>query len=281
MAVAEGVMVDEAALAELEGTFRGDVVPTTHSSYDEHRKIWNGSIDRHPALIARCAGVADVISAVKFGRKTGLPVAVRSGGHSFPGLSVADDALMIDLSPMKGVRVDPERRTARVQAGVLLGELDRETQAFGLAVPSGIVTHTGVAGLTLGGGIGWIMRKHGLTVDQLVSMDVVTADGEFVKASKDENADLFWGLCGGGGNFGIVTEFEFQLRPARHAGARRAGLLADGAVGRVLAFLPRLGRGRAGRADDDRRAQEGAAAAVRPAGAAREAGRDGDRLLGR
>ena len=158
MAVAEGVVLDEAALAELEGTFRGHVVPVTHPSYDEHRKIWNGSIDRHPALIARCAGVADVISAVKFGRKTGLPVAVRSGGHSFPGLSVADDALMIDLSPMKGVRVDPEKRTARVQAGVLLGELDRETQAFGLAVPSGIVTHTGVAGLTLGGGIGWIMR---------------------------------------------------------------------------------------------------------------------------
>src|SRR6476659_7590848 len=213
MAVAEGVMLDEGALAELEGTFRGDVVPTTHSSYDEHRKIWNGSIDRHPALIARCAGVADVISAVKFGRKTGLPVAVRSGGHSFPGLSVADDALLIDLASMKGVRVDPEGRTARVQAGVLLGELDRETQAFGLAVPSGIVTHTGVAGLTLGGGIGWLMRKYGLSIDQLVSVDLVTADGEFVKASETENPDLFWGVRGGGGNVGIVTEFEFGLNP--------------------------------------------------------------------
>src|SRR3954467_14346855 len=211
MAVAEGVMLDEAALAELEGTFRGHVVPATHPSYDEHRKIWNGSIDRHPAVIARCAGVADVISAVKFGRKTGLPVAVRSGGHSFPGLSVADDALMIDLSPMKGVRVDPLERTARVQAGVLLGELDRETQAFGLAVPSGIVTHTGVAGLTLGGGIGWVMRKHGLTVDQLLLAEVVTASGDVVRASPDENADLFWGIRGGGGNFGIVTEFEFRL----------------------------------------------------------------------
>src|SRR4249919_1814365 len=207
MAVAEELVLDEAAVAELEGTFRGHIVPATDPSYDEHRKIWNGSIDRHPALIARCAGVADVISAIKFGRKTGLPVAVRSGGHSFPGLSVADDALMIDLSPMKGVRVDPEKRTARVQAGVLLGELDRETQAFGLAVPSGIVTHTGVAGLTLGGGIGWIMRKHGL------SIDLVTADGEFVKASADENADLFWGVRGGGGNFGIVTEFEFRCVP--------------------------------------------------------------------
>ena len=178
-----------------------------------HRKIWNGSFDKHPALIARCAGVSDVIAAVKLGQESGLPVAVRSGGHSFPGLSVADDALMIDLSPMKGVRVDPEQRTARVQAGVLLGELDKETQAFGLAVPSGIVTHTGVAGLTLGGGIGWIMRKHGLSVDQLVSVDLVTAEGEFVKASADENADLFWGVRGGGGNFGIVTEFEFRCVP--------------------------------------------------------------------
>jgi FAD/FMN-containing dehydrogenase len=212
-AVADELALDEAGLAELQAGFRGGVVGRDHPEYDLHRKIWNGSFDRHPALIARCAGVADVIAAIKFGRQTGLPVTVRSGGHSFPGQSVADDALMIDLTPMKGVRVDPEKRTARVQAGVLLGELDRETQAFGLAVPSGIVTHTGVAGLTLGGGIGWIMRKHGLSVDQLVSMDLVTADGEFVKASADENADLFWGLRGGGGNFGIVTEFEFNCVP--------------------------------------------------------------------
>src|SRR5207253_3091519 len=140
-------------------------------------------------------------------------VAVRSGGHSFPGLSVADDALLIDLGPMKGIRVDPHKRTARAQAGVLLGELDRETQQFGLAVPAGIVTHTGLAGLTLGGGIGWLMRKYGLTVDQLVSVDVVTADGELVTASEDENGDLFWGICGAGANFGIVTEFEFRLNP--------------------------------------------------------------------
>ena len=193
-----------------ETAFRGEILGPTDPAYDIHRQIWNGSFDRRPAVIARCAGVSDVIAAVKFGHESGLPVAVRSGGHSFPGLSVADDALMIDLSAMKGVRVDPEKRTARVQAGVLLGELDRETQAFGLAVPSGIVTHTGVAGLTLGGGIGWIMRKHGLSVDQLVSVDLVTAEGEFVKASADENADLFWGVRGGGGNFGIVTEFEFN-----------------------------------------------------------------------
>ena len=207
MTVAGGaIQIDEAA-------FRGQVVRPGALEYDLQRKIWNGSFDRHPAVIVRCAGVSDVIAAVKFGRSSGLPVTVRSGGHSFPGQSVADDALMIDLSPMKGVRVDPERSTARVQAGVLLGELDRETQAFGLAVPSGIVTHTGVAGLTLGGGIGWIMRKHGLSVDQLVSVDLVTADGEFVKASADENTDLFWGVCGGGGNFGIVTEFEFRCVP--------------------------------------------------------------------
>ncbi len=212
-AVANGVAIDEAALAELAAAFRGQNVGPDDPAYHEHRKIWNGSIDRRPALIARCAGVADVIAAVKFGRRTGLPVAVRGGGHSFPGLSVADDALLIDLSLMKGVRVDPAARTARVQAGVLLGELDKETQAFGLAAPSGIVTHTGVAGLTLGGGIGWIMRKHGLSVDQLRRVDVVTADGEFVQASADENADLFWGLRGGGGNFGIATEFEFDLVP--------------------------------------------------------------------
>jgi FAD/FMN-containing dehydrogenase len=205
-AVADEIQIDEAP-------FRGYVVRPGDPDYDVHRKIWNGSFDKHPALIIRCAGVSDVIAAVKYGRESGLPVAVRSGGHSFPGLSVADDALMIDLQPMKGVRVDPDKGTARVQAGVLLGELDKETQAFGLAVPSGIVTHTGVAGLTLGGGIGWIQRKYGLTVDHLVSMDVVTADGEFVKASADENPDLFWGLRGGGGNFGIVTEFEFSTVP--------------------------------------------------------------------
>ena len=173
--------------------FRGEIVGPADPGFDEHRRIWNGSIDRRPAAIARCAGVADVITAVKAARASGIPVAIRSGGHSFPGYSVADDALMIDLSPMKGVRVDPEQRIARAQAGVLLGELDRETQAFGLAVPSGIVTHTGVAGLTLGGGIGWIMRKHGLSVDRLRSVDLVTADGEFVKASADENCRALLG----------------------------------------------------------------------------------------
>jgi FAD/FMN-containing dehydrogenase len=212
-AIAEGLTLEETAVAELQAGLRGRLVGRNEPDFDEQRQIWNGSIQKRPALIAKCAGVADVIGAVKFGREHGLPVAVRSGGHSFPGFSIADDALLIDVSSMKGIRVDPEKRTARVQAGTLLGELDRETQAFGLAVPSGIVTHTGVAGLTLGGGIGWIMRKHGLSVDQLESVDLVTADGEFVTASRDDNADLFWGVCGAGANFGIVTEFEFNCVP--------------------------------------------------------------------
>jgi len=205
--------VDTAVANELAAGFGGEVIHPGDACYEERRRVWNGSIDRHPALIARCAGVADVIAAVRVARTAGLRVAVRSGGHSFPGLSVCDDGLVIDLSLMKGVRVDPEARVAWAQAGVLLGELDRETQAFGLAVPAGIVTHTGLAGLTLGGGIGWLMRKFGLTIDQLVSVEMVTAEGEFVKASEKENADLFWGVRGAGGNFGIVTEFEFELNP--------------------------------------------------------------------
>src|SRR3954466_12099160 len=222
-AIAEGLTLEDTALAELTAGLRGHVVGRGDPTYDEARRIWNGSIDKRPALIAHCAGVADVMSAVKFARRHGLRVAVRSGGHSFPGLSVADDAFVIDLSLMKGVRVDPHERTARVQAGVLLGELDRETQPFGLAAPSGIVTHTGVAGLTLGGGIGWIMRKYGLSVDQLRRVDVVSAGGGGVRASAEENPELFWGLRGGGGNFGIVTEFEFEL--CEHGPEVLAGML--------------------------------------------------------
>ena len=200
-------------IAGLQDGFRGELLRPEDTGYEDARKVWNGSINRFPALIARCAGVADVIAAVKFAKDTGLLVAVRGGGHSYPGLSVCDGGIVIDLSLMKGIRVDPEARTVRAQAGVLLGELDRETQAFGLAVPSGIVTHTGLSGLTLGGGINWVMRKYGLTIDQLLSVDLVTAEGELVKASETENPDLFWGLRGGGGNFGIVTEFEFRLNP--------------------------------------------------------------------
>ncbi len=198
-------------IAGLQDGFRGELLRPQDLGYEDARKVWNGSINRFPAIIARCAGVADVVTAVKFAKDNGLLVAVRGGGHSFPGLSVCEGGLVIDLSLMKGIRVDPEARTVRAQAGVLLGELDRETQAFGLAVPSGIVTHTGVAGLTLGGGINWLMRKYGLAIDQLLSVDMITAEGEFVKASASENPDLFWGIRGGGGNFGIVTEFEFRL----------------------------------------------------------------------
>ena len=202
-----------AALDELATSFAGRLIRPDDATYDEQRRIWNGSIDRRPALIARCTGVADVISAVRFARAHELLAAVRSGRHSYPGLCVCDGGVVIDLGQMKGIRVDPEARTARAQAGVLLGDLDREAQAFGLAVPAGIVTHTGLAGLTLGGGIGWLERKYGLTIDQLLGVDVITAEGEFVRASEQENPDLFWGLRGGGGNFGIVTEFEFRLNP--------------------------------------------------------------------
>lgn len=205
--------IDDASVDNLRTSFRGELIRPADTGYDLYRKVWNGSIDRHPGLIARCTGVADVMAAVRFAREHVLLTAVRGGGHSFPGHSVCDGGLVIDLGLMKGVRVDPQARTVRAQAGVLLGELDHETQAFGLAVPAGIVTHTGIAGLTLGGGTGWIQRKYGLTIDNLLSVDLVTATGDLVRASDKENPDLFWGVRGGGGNFGIVTEFEFRLNP--------------------------------------------------------------------
>jgi FAD/FMN-containing dehydrogenase len=205
--------MEAAALRELTSSFDGELVSPGGAGYEEVRRVWNGSIDRRPALIARCSGASDVVAALRFARRSGLEVTVRSGGHSFPGHSVCDDGVAIDLGGMKGIEVDSEERTAKAQAGVLLGELDRATQEVGLAVPAGIVTHTGLAGLTLGGGIGWIMRKHGLTIDQLLSVELITAEGELVRASAEENADLFWGVRGGGGNFGVVTEFEFRLNP--------------------------------------------------------------------
>jgi FAD/FMN-containing dehydrogenase len=210
---AAGTVLDPAAVEELESSFAGELVWPGDPSYDERRAVWNGSIDRRPALIARCASTDDVIGALRFAERSDLPLAVRSGGHSFPGLSVCNGGVVIDLRPMHRIRVGTKRRTATAQAGALLGELDAATQEFGLVVPAGIVTHTGLAGLTLGGGIGWVMRKHGLTIDQLISAQVVIANGEVVRASSDENADLFWGIRGGGGNFGIVTDFEFRLNP--------------------------------------------------------------------
>ena len=200
-------------LDELGGALRGDLVLPASADYDAGRRIWNGAIDRRPAGIARCTGVADVIAAVRYARERDLLVAVRSGGHGVGGHALCDGGLVIDLSPIRGIRVDPAARTARAEAGVLWGELDRETQLFGLATVGGIVTHTGIAGLTLGGGIGWLMRKYGATVDNLISVDLVTADGELVTASEDHNPDLFWGVRGAGGNFGIVTSFEYRLHP--------------------------------------------------------------------
>jgi FAD/FMN-containing dehydrogenase len=195
------------------GTLRGSLCVTGDPGYDEARTIWNAMIDKRPGLVVRCAGTADVIAAVKLARDNDLLVAVRGGGHNIAGNAVCDGGLMIDLSPMQSVRVDPVSRRVRVEPGATLGDLDKEAQAFGLAVPTGINSTTGVAGLTLGGGFGWITRKFGMTIDNLVSADVVTADGQLVRASDTENPELFWALRGGGGNFGVVTSFEFQLHP--------------------------------------------------------------------
>jgi FAD/FMN-containing dehydrogenase len=198
---------------QLRERFRGALLRPGEEGYDEARRVWNGAVDRRPALIARPAGADDVATAVRFAREHDLPVSVRGGGHSVAGHGVGDGVLMIDLSLLKAVRVDPAARTARAAGGVLLGELDRATQRFGLAAPSGIVSHTGIGGLTLGGGLGHTMRKFGLTVDNLRSVDLVTADGEALHVDAWTEPELFWGLRGGGGNFGIATAFEYRLHP--------------------------------------------------------------------
>jgi hypothetical protein len=206
-------MLDETTIEKFKASLGGELIQPNDEGYDDARKVWNAMIDKRPALIARCSGTADVITAVNFAREQGLLLSVRGGGHNIAGTALCDDGLTIDLSGMKGFHVDLKTRTVRAQPGCRLGDLDRETQVFGLVVPAGIVTDTGIAGLTLGGGFGWLTRRYGYTCDNLLSADVVTADGSFLTASKKENSDLFWGLRGGGGNFGIVTSFEYQAYP--------------------------------------------------------------------
>ena len=201
------------AAAKLAGTFSGQLLKPVDAGYDDARRVHNGLVDKRPALIARCRGVADVVDAVNLTRHLGLEVAVRGGGHNVAGRATIDGGVMIDLSPMKGVYVDPKRCTVRAEGGVTWAELNRETQLHGLAVTGGVVSSTGIAGLTLGGGLGWLMGKHGLALDNLRSVEIVTAEGKFLRASRDEEPDLFWALRGGGGNFGVAVSFEYQLHP--------------------------------------------------------------------
>ncbi|PYX70294.1 MAG: FAD-linked oxidase [Acidobacteria bacterium] len=213
MTVLEVTMVPQTAIENLKKHLRGQLLRPQDPAYDEARKIWNGMIEKRPALIARCNGAGDVVNSVKFAREHDLTVAVRGGGHNIAGKCVPEGGFLIDLSGMKGIRVDPTRRIARAEAGLKLGDFDRETQAFGLATTLGIASDTGIAGITLGGGYGWLAGKYGLACDNLLSADVVTADGKFLVASETQNPDLFWGVRGGGGNFGVVTSFEYQLHP--------------------------------------------------------------------
>ena len=208
-----GSALSESTIQDFEASLAGELLRPGDEAYDTTRQVWNAMIDKYPALIVRCTGVADVITSVNFARDNDLLVAVRGGGHNVAGNAVCDGGIMIDLSPMTSVRVDPTKRRAWAQAGLRGRDFDHETSAFGLASTLGTVSDTGIAGLTLGGGFGWLMRKYGLACDNLISADVVLADGRFVTASATENADLFWGLRGGGGNFGIVTAFEYQLHP--------------------------------------------------------------------
>ena len=201
----------QSALDELRGTFTGQVITPEDSAYDTARVVWNAEIDRHPAMIARCLNATDVSAAVIFARQQGLEISVRGGAHNMSGSAVDDAGLMIDLSQLREVTVDPAGRRARVGGGALLADMDAATQAHGLATPSGLVSHTGVGGLTLGGGMGWLTRKFGMAIDNLIAAEIVVADGRILRAAEDENPELFWAIRGGGGNFGVVTSFEFQL----------------------------------------------------------------------
>lgn len=210
----EEFTLDEITILKLKSSVRGTVIQQGDPSYEEERKVYNGMIDKKPFMIIKCRDVADVLEAVSFGKFHRLRIAVRGGGHNAAGLGVCDDGLVIDLSLMRGIHVNPEANTVRVEAGCLLGDIDHATQAFGKAVPSGILSTTGIAGLTLGGGLGHLSRKYGLTVDSLLEADIVLADGSLVTASERSHADLFWALRGGGGNFGVVVSFLFKMHPA-------------------------------------------------------------------
>jgi FAD/FMN-containing dehydrogenase len=207
------ITLQEDSTRKFKESLRGELILADGAGYDDARSIWNAMIDRRPALIARCLGVADVVTCVNFARERGLILSIKGGGHNISGLAVCDGGLMLDMSRMRGVWVDPTTRTARAQAGCLLGDVDRETQVHGLAAVLGFISNTGIAGLTLGGGFGYLTRRFGWTSDNLLSVETVTGDGRVVRASEKENSDLFWGLRGGGGNFGVVTSFEYKLYP--------------------------------------------------------------------
>ncbi len=230
-------VIDGAGLATFRDTFRGEIVLPGDDGYDDARRVWNAMIDRRPAIVVRPVDVTDVVTAVRFGREQDLAIAVRSGGHSVPGLSTVDGGVIIDVSHLSGATVDPGRRTARVGGGALLGELDDAAQAFGLACPVGVVSHTGVAGLTLGGGVGRLQRQLGLTIDNLRAVELVTADGQQIRASADEHADLFWGLRGAGWNFGIATAFEFDLHPIGPNVTRGSFMHPMSRAGELVAFF--------------------------------------------
>lgn len=208
-----GTVVDPGRVQAFTAEFRGTVIRPGDKAYESARRIWNASIDKRPGIIARCAGVADVIDAVNFARNNNLLLAIRGGGHNVAGRALCEGGVVVDLSQMKGVFVDPKQRVARVQAGATLGDVDRETHVHGLAVPAGVVSKTGIAGLTLGGGVGWLVRKYGLTCDNVLSFELITAEGQLLTVDDEEHPDLFWGLRGGGGNFGVVTSFEYRAYP--------------------------------------------------------------------